>query len=102
MKDDHEKAAREVKLLLLGAGESGKSTIVKQMRWAKKKDHFSGQTKPFRIIHDNGYSAEDCAQYKAVVYSNTLQSMIAIVKAMGNLKINFADSSRAVSAKWIR
>ena len=51
----------------------------------------------FRIIHDNGYSAEDCAQYKAVVYSNTLQSMIAIVKAMGNLKINFAESSRAVS-----
>ena len=50
----------------------------------------------FRIIHENGYSAEDCAQYKAVVYSNTLQSMIAIVKAMGNLKINFSDPQRAV------
>jgi len=85
LKDDHEKAAREVKLLLLGAGESGKSTIVKQMR----------------IIHDNGYSAEDCAQYKAVVYSNTLQSMIAIVKAMGNLKINFAESSRADDARQL-
>jgi guanine nucleotide-binding protein G(i) subunit alpha len=48
-----------------------------------------------RIIHENGYSAEDCAQYKAVVYSNTMQPMIAIIKAMGNLKINFADPARA-------
>ena len=43
---DGEKASREVKLLLLGAGESGKSTIVKQMK----------------IIHETGYSQEECLQ----------------------------------------
>jgi len=85
LKDDHEKAQREVKLLLLGAGESGKSTIVKQMK----------------IIHENGYSPEDCAQYKAVVYSNTLQSMIAIVKAMGNLKVSFFNQDRAADARQL-
>lgn len=78
-----ERAAREVKLLLLGAGESGKSTIVKQMK----------------IIHETGYSPEECEQYRPVVYSNTIQSLMAIIRAMGQLKIDFADSSRADDAR---
>ncbi|XP_043979286.1 guanine nucleotide-binding protein G(i) subunit alpha-2-like [Gambusia affinis] len=82
LREDGEKAAREVKLLLLGAGESGKSTIVKQMK----------------IIHEDGYSEEECKQYRAVVYSNTIQSIIAIIKAMSNLKIEFEDSSRKEDA----
>ncbi|NWJ09287.1 guanine nucleotide-binding protein G(i) subunit alpha-2 [Nothoprocta perdicaria] len=85
LREDGEKAAREVKLLLLGAGESGKSTIVKQMK----------------IIHEDGYSEEECRQYKAVVYSNTIQSIMAIIKAMGNLQIDFGDSSRADDARQL-
>lgn len=77
IRQDGEQAAREVKLLLLGAGESGKSTIVKQMK----------------IIHENGYTEDDCKQYKAVVYSNTIQSIIAIVKAMNQLNIEFQDKT---------
>ena len=49
-----------------------------------------------RIIHEAGYSEEECKQYKAVVYSNTIQSIIAIIRAMGRLKIDFADPARAV------
>lgn len=50
-----------------------------------------------RIIHESGYSPEECLQYKQVVYSNTIQSMIAIIRAMGTLKIDFAQPDRAVS-----
>lgn len=78
---DGEKASREVKLLLLGAGESGKSTIVKQMK----------------IIHETGYSQEECLQYQPVVFSNTIQSLMAIIRAMGQLRIDFRDPQRAVS-----
>jgi len=67
-------------IILTGAGESGKSTIVKQMK----------------IIHETGYSKEECEQYRPVVYSNTIQSLMAIIRAMGQLRINFADSNRAV------
>uniref|UniRef100_A0A9J8CBR5 Adenylate cyclase-inhibiting G alpha protein n=1 Tax=Cyprinus carpio carpio TaxID=630221 RepID=A0A9J8CBR5_CYPCA len=85
LREDGEKASREVKLLLLGAGESGKSTIVKQMK----------------IIHEDGYSDEECKQYKVVVYSNTIQSIIAIIRAMGHLKIDFGDPLRADDARQL-
>uniref|UniRef100_A0A8C2JQS8 Guanine nucleotide-binding protein G(i) subunit alpha-2 n=1 Tax=Cyprinus carpio TaxID=7962 RepID=A0A8C2JQS8_CYPCA len=85
LREDGEKAAREVKLLLLGAGESGKSTIVKQMK----------------IIHEDGYSEDECKQYRAVVYSNTIQSIMAIIKAMSNLKIDYGETARVDDARQL-
>ena len=70
-------------LTMTGAGESGKSTICKQMR----------------IIHETGYSPEDCKHYKPVVYSNTIQSLMAIISAMSKLRIDFADRSRLEDAR---
>lgn len=67
----------------------------------RKHSHFSFDL--CRIIHEAGYSEEECKQYKAVVYSNTIQSIIAIIRAMGRLKIDFGDSARAVrhSVCWL-
>ena len=70
---------------ILGAGESGKSTIVKQMK----------------IIHDSGFTTEDFRQYRPVVYSNTIQSMVAILRAMPNLGILFSTSDRECDAKLV-
>lgn len=50
----------------------------------------------YRIIHEGGFTQEDNKQYKPVVYSNTIQSLVAIIRAMGALHIQFADSEREV------
>jgi guanine nucleotide-binding protein G(o) subunit alpha len=47
-----------------------------------------------RIIHDNGFTREECKQYRPVVYSNTIQSLAAIIKGMDVLGINFASPAR--------
>ena len=73
------------KLLVLGAGESGKSTIVKQMK----------------IIHESGFTSEDFKQYRPVVYSNTIQSLVAILRAMPNLNITFSYNEREGDAKMV-
>jgi len=81
---DGERSAREVKLLLLGPGEGGKSTFVKQMK----------------IIHERGYSQEECQTFKPVVYNNVIQSMAAILKAMTTLKVKFGDPAREEDKKY--
>jgi len=50
----------------------------------------------FRIIHESGYSEDECVQYKPVVYSNTIQSMLAIIRALGTLNIEFSVPDRQV------
>lgn len=80
LQEDADKEAKTVKLLLLGAGESGKSTIVKQMK----------------IIHQDGYSPEECLEFKSVIYGNVLQSILAIIRAMSTLGIDYAEPSCAV------
>jgi hypothetical protein len=59
---------KTIKLLMLGAGESGKSTIIKQMR----------------IIHANGYTPENCGKYLPVILSNMMSYMITIIKVFCN------------------
>ncbi|KAI7866372.1 G protein alpha subunit [Spinellus fusiger] len=66
---------KEVKLLLLGAGESGKSTILKQMK----------------LIHEGGFSSNERLNYREIIYSNTIQSMSVIMEAMETLRIELEN-----------
>ncbi|CAD6198032.1 unnamed protein product [Caenorhabditis auriculariae] len=63
---DKRAASSIVKLLLLGAGECGKSTVLKQMQ----------------ILHSNGFSEEEINEKRAIVFNNTVSSMCTILKAM--------------------
>ncbi|KAL7752075.1 guanine nucleotide-binding protein subunit alpha [Sorochytrium milnesiophthora] len=77
LKRDNEKSRKEVKMLLLGAGESGKSTILKQMQ----------------LIHGAGYSDEERLAYREIIYSNVVQSMRVILEAMEVLGIPLGDAA---------
>ena len=47
-----------------------------------------------KIIHMDGYSKEDFEQYREVVYSNTIQSLATIIRAMETLNVPFASTDR--------
>ncbi|KZW01861.1 G protein alpha-subunit [Exidia glandulosa HHB12029] len=77
LKRDRLMAKNEIKMLLLGAGESGKSTVLKQMK----------------LIHHGGYNDQERDAYKEIIFSNTIQSMRAILDAMPQLDIQLAPAN---------
>lgn len=54
-----------------------------------------------RIIHESGFTPEDFKQYRPVVYSNTIQSLVAILRAMPNLNISYSSTEREVSYNFV-
>ncbi|XP_029916805.1 guanine nucleotide-binding protein subunit alpha-14 [Myripristis murdjan] len=85
LRRDKKDSRRELKLLLLGTGESGKSTFIKQMR----------------IIHGGGYTEEDKRSYAKLVYQNIYTSMQSMIRAMEMLSIPFSDSQNQSHANSI-
>ncbi|KAI7871898.1 heterotrimeric G-protein alpha subunit, GPA3-like protein [Spinellus fusiger] len=82
---DRKRLRNECKILLLGSGESGKSTIVKQMK----------------IIHQNGFSSEELTTWRSIVYKNIIRSMLAIVQAMEMFEYQYQWSDNKHHAKQI-
>ncbi|XP_048783743.1 guanine nucleotide-binding protein subunit alpha-11 isoform X2 [Lagopus muta] len=86
LRRDKRDARRELKLLLLGTGESGKSTFIKQMR----------------IIHGSGYSEEDKKGFTKLVYQNIFTAMQSMIRAMETLKILYKYEQNKANAVLIR
>lgn len=60
---EKQREKNEVKLLLLGAGESGKSTVLKQMK----------------VLHQNGFTHQERLQYSQVIWADAIQSMRILI-----------------------
>ncbi|XP_039482350.1 guanine nucleotide-binding protein subunit alpha homolog [Drosophila santomea] len=73
---------RQVKLLLLGAGESGKSTFLKQMR----------------IIHGVNFDYELLLEYQSVIYQNVIRGMQVLLDAREKLNIAWGSDGREQDA----
>ncbi|KAM9734960.1 guanine nucleotide-binding protein G(q) subunit alpha-like [Menidia menidia] len=85
LRRDKKDSRQEHKLLLLGTGESGKSTFIKQMR----------------IIHGCGYSDEDKRGFSRLVFQNLFTAMQAMVQAMGSLQIPYQHHHNQANASLV-
>jgi len=86
LRKDKRDARRELKLLLLGTGESGKSTFIKQMR----------------IIHGSGYTEEDRRGFIKLVFQNIFMAMQTMIRAMELLKIQYEHADSNEKAELVR
>ncbi|CAL4122095.1 unnamed protein product [Meganyctiphanes norvegica] len=77
LKMDKKSSQREIKLLLLGTGESGKSTFIKQMR----------------IINGAGYNDDDKRGFIKLIFQNTYMGMTTMLKAMDTLQIAYSSET---------
>lgn len=68
---------KQIRLLLLGAGESGKSTFLKQMM----------------IIHGHQFEIEVLKEYKLTIYQNVIKGMKVLIDARNKLGIPWEDDS---------
>ncbi|KAH8827724.1 heterotrimeric G-protein alpha subunit, GPA3-like protein [Flagelloscypha sp. PMI_526] len=85
IEEDHKRYKRECKILLLGSGESGKSTIVKQMK----------------IIHQQGYTPSELEKFKPTIYGNVLDSAQDIVRFMRRIGVECTEVGNQLLAEKI-
>ncbi|XP_017079156.1 G protein alpha q subunit [Drosophila eugracilis] len=86
LRRDKKRARQEMKLLVLGTGESGKSTFIKQMR----------------IIHGKGYTDEDKRGYIKLVFQNIFMAMQTMIDAMKALKIPYSQKEHSKLADLVK
>ena len=86
IRKDKKMQARQVKILLLGAGESGKSTILKQMR----------------IIYSEGFRVDERKEVRQVIFSNMIVAFKIIAEEMRELGLDYENGKSPVRSYTVR
>jgi len=86
LKNFNTELQEEVKLLLLGPGESGKSTIFKQMKILQL---------------GGGFTEQELKAYRYIVFGNCITQMKVIVAAAEKLGIEYASPENKVRAERV-
>ncbi|RNA07000.1 guanine nucleotide-binding subunit alpha -like protein [Brachionus plicatilis] len=71
------------KIVLLGAGESGKSTFLKQMQ----------------IIHGAGFNEKEIIEYRTQIYENILKGMVGLINGKTHLGLAWGDEQSDTTVK---
>ncbi|KAI0757461.1 heterotrimeric G protein alpha subunit 4 [Daedaleopsis nitida] len=82
LKEAKLKLAKQVKVLLLGSGDSGKSTILKQMR----------------LIHRVPFSTQEIESYRQLVFNNLTHGVKYVIDAMEDMELDVLDENRDLVA----
>lgn len=85
LKQHHKEELKRLKILLLGTGESGKSTITKQMR----------------IIHINGFNMRERTEKICDIRKNIKESIVVLLLAMHQLQIPLECEESIISKDFI-
>eukprot|EP01080_Neovahlkampfia_damariscottae_P010511 gene10511-3033_t len=76
----------ELSVLLLGAGQSGKSTIFKQIK----------------IAYLNGFTEQECVEFRGSIYGNIIKAMKALIEASLKLEIAIVNPDNREKAAMIK
>ncbi|KAI1789170.1 heterotrimeric G protein alpha subunit 4 [Ganoderma leucocontextum] len=72
------KMQKQVKVLLLGSGDSGKSTILKQMR----------------LIHRVPFSSQEIESYRQLIFNNLTHGLKNVIDAMDDMELEVSPENR--------
>jgi len=74
------------KLLLLGPAESGKSTLLRQLKF----------------IYAKGLTSEERASYRSPILRNLIESMLSLLEAINRFNLKIEDEENQEYAKYIK